>query len=193
MTQSRQASRPVWRHRAQGLAVFLGALLAVAPALAEGPVIGQITQASGAVSVVRGGARLPAKTGDPVYQSDVIETGAGGSAGITFTDNSRFSLGASGQLALREFQFDTATSRGSMTAALRQGTLAVVSGGITHTTPGAMHIETPTAILGVRGTKFGVEVAGGKEKFVVFPNAGGGSGAIQVAPQTPNAGTGRPQ
>ena len=109
MTQSRQVRRSIWRHSAPGLAVFLGAVLAAAPALADGAQIGQISQASGAVSVVRGGARLPAKTGDPLYQSDVIETGAGGSAGITFTDNSRFSLGAGGQLALREFQFDTVT------------------------------------------------------------------------------------
>ena len=113
MTESRQARRAIWRQRTPGLAMFLGAVLAAAPALAEGPAIGQINQASGSVSVVRDGARLPAKTGDPIYQSDVLQTGAGGSAGITFTDNSRFSLGAGGQLALREFHFDTATSKGS--------------------------------------------------------------------------------
>lgn len=156
--------------------------------------IGQINSASGMVSIIRGSLRLPAHVGEPLYQSDTIETGADGRAGITFVDNSRFSLGPGGQLALPEFHFDTATQKGGMTADLRHGTLAVVSGAITHTTPGAMHIKTPTAFLGVRGTTFGIEVKGNppKERFIVFPNPGGGSGAISVGPVAPAAGTLRP-
>jgi hypothetical protein len=175
-------------------ALSAGAMLAAAPALAEGPQIGRIDNASGTVSVVRDGNRLPARPGDPVYRNDVIETGPGGSAGVTFVDNSRLSTGPDSQLAVPEFQFDTGTSRGSMLADLRRGTLTVVSGAITHTTPGAMHIKTPTAILGVRGTSFGVQVTGNppKELFVVFPNAGGGSGAISIGGLTPGAGAPHP-
>lgn len=172
-------------------AIGFALALAGAPvaALADGPQIGQITSASGTASIVRGGNRLPARSGEPVFQSDVIETGGDGNVGLTFTDNSRFSVGAGSQLALQQFQFDTRTQRGSMTAALQQGTLAVTSGLITHNTPGAMHISTPTAILGVRGTTFGVEVSGNppKEKFVVLPNADGRSGAISVGAVTPPA------
>jgi hypothetical protein len=193
MIKVRADKTSLWRDIARAFALLLGVMLVAAPALAEGPQIGQINKASGTVSVVRGSARLPAKPGDPVYQSDVIETGADGNVGITFIDDSRFSIGPGGQLALQEFHFDTSTSRGGMTADLRQGTLAVVSGAITHTTPGAMHIKTPTSILGVRGTTFGVQVTGNppKERFVVFPNAGGGSGAISIGTQ-PGGGSGRP-
>ena len=163
--------------------LLLSALPAAAPAAAQAPRIGQITEEAGTASILRGGARVAARTGDPVYQGDVVETGADGRLVITFLDNSRFSTGPESELALPQFQFDTGTQRGSMTAEIRHGTLAVTSGAITHTTPGALHIKTPTSILGVRGTTFGVEVTGNppKERFIVFPNPGGGSGAISVS------------
>jgi len=147
----------MWR-KARTFAVLLVALLAAAPAWAAGSPIGQIKKVSGTVSVVRGSDHLPAKPGVPVYQGDVIETGPDGSVGVTLIDNSVFSAGPSSRLALPEFKFDTNNSRGNMLADLQKGTLSVVSGDITHTTPGAMSIKTPTAILGVRGTTFAVEV-----------------------------------
>jgi hypothetical protein len=36
----------------------------------------------------------------------------------------------------------------------------VVSGDIARSSPGAMKVRTPTAILGVRGTRFAVKVGG---------------------------------
>jgi hypothetical protein len=190
MTLARGGKRITWQALAIGAIVLLAAVPEAAPALADGPPIGQISKAAGTVTVVRGTSRLPAKPGDPVYQSDVIETGTDGDAAITFTDNSRFSAGPGSNLALREYHFDTASGRGGMTAALQKGTLAVTSGAITHNTPGAMHIQTPTSILGVRGTTFGVEVGGNppKERFVVFPNPDGGSGAIAVGSRTGTTG-----
>jgi hypothetical protein len=143
---------------AAGLALLLLVLIAVAPASGQPAQIGQVKTAAGVATIVRDKARLPAKPGDPVYQSDVIETGPDGSIGITFIDNSVFSTGPNSQLALTEYRFDVSTLAGSMLAELRKGTLTVVSGDITHHTPGAMRIKTPTTILGVRGTTFAIEV-----------------------------------
>jgi OmpA-OmpF porin, OOP family len=120
--------------------------------------IGQIKKVSGTVMVVRGNDQLRARPGATVYQGDVIRTGPDGGVGITLNDNSVFSAGPSSELALPQFSFDAGTGRGNMLAALRKGTLTAVSGDITHTTPGAMSIRTPTSILGVRGTTFAVEV-----------------------------------
>jgi len=50
-----------------------------------------------------------------------------------------------------------------MLADVHRGTLSVVSGDITKRTPGALKIRTPTAVLGVRGTTFAVEVAGERQ------------------------------
>lgn len=184
--------RLIRRFRVAGVAALLLTAMLVAPAVAEAPRIGQVSEATGAASILRSGARVAARPGDPVYQGDVVETGADGSVVITFLDSTRFSTGPESQLALPQFQFDTSTQRGSMTAEIRHGTLGVVSGAITHTTPGALHIKTPTSVLGVRGTTFGVQVTGNppKEKFIVFPNPGGGSGAISVGAAPSAAGGG---
>src|SRR5262249_21783237 len=102
--------------------------------------------------------RRPAKVGDMLLVKDVIETGPDGGIGITFLDNTVFSAGPSSQIALVEFQFDSNDFRGAMLADMRQGTLAIVSGDIARITPGAMKVKTRTAVLGVRGTTFAVQV-----------------------------------
>ena len=123
--------------------------------------IGQIKTESGMVSIERGKASIPARIGDRVYETDTLVTGKNGSVGITFSDNSMMSLGADSKLALDEFRFDSTTHEGAFTASLKSGTLAVRSGDIVKQTPEAMHIRTPAALLGVRGTHFVVRANGG--------------------------------
>jgi hypothetical protein len=130
------------------------------PATAE-DAIGQIKTASGEVSVLRGGDRQKVAAGDRVFQSDVFSTGADGSIGITFTDNSMMSLGPDSELTLDQFRFDTTTHEGVFDSSLANGTLAVRSGQIVKQTPEAMKVRTPGALLGVRGTEFVVRADGG--------------------------------
>ena len=136
---------------------LLGPPPAPAPAATAGQ-IGRIKTVSGTVWVVHRGQHLPAETSSPLDPEDVIETGADGSVGITLVDDSIFSAGPNSQLALAEFSFDVDTGKGNILAELKKGTVSVVSGAITHATPGAMNIKTPTSILGVRGTSFVVRV-----------------------------------
>lgn len=139
------------------LAIAL-ALLTAVPALAQGSRIAQVKTASGKVWIIRGKSKIAAKPGDPLYVSDVIETGPDGTIGFTFIDNTVFSTGPDTQLALQQFQFDSSNFHGRMLADLHKGTLTVVSGDITHSGPNAMRIKTPTAVLGVSGTTFAVLV-----------------------------------
>jgi hypothetical protein len=132
------------------------------PAAAEGPRIGQVKTVSGEVMILRDATWLPVKPGDPVYTKDTVQTGEHGSIGISFVDNSVFSTGPNSQIGLDEFQFDSA-SGGEMLASMPRGTLSVVSGEITRKSPGALKIKTPTAILGVRGTTFAVQVVGERQ------------------------------
>jgi hypothetical protein len=146
------------------LVLWLAAILLIAvpsgPQAADTLPIAQVKKVTGQVVIQRSGRRLPAKVGDPLFEKDIVETGPDGGIGITFVDNTVFSTGPNSQLALDEFQFDSNNFRGSMLADMRQGTLAVVSGDITRSSPGAMKIKTPTAVLGVRGTSFAVQVYG---------------------------------
>jgi hypothetical protein len=94
-----------------------------------------------------------------VRQSDVLVTGADGSAGVTFQDNSLLSIGPGSELAIDHYSFDSTTHAGKFDASLKRGTLGVVSGRMVKQSPEAMRVRTPSSIMGVRGTEFFVKVA----------------------------------
>ena len=121
--------------------------------------IGQIKTETGSVSVERGGTAKPLAIGDHVFEADTIVT-ADGTVGITFADNSMMSLGPNSRLSLDQFHFNTTTQNGVFNSSLKKGTLAVKSGQIVRQTPEAMHVRTPAALLGVRGTEFAVSADG---------------------------------
>jgi hypothetical protein len=120
--------------------------------------VGQIKNLRGAVHVERDGQRIAAAPGMGVRQADVLVTGADGAVGVTFLDNSLFSLGPSSTLAIDRYVFDSKTHDGQFDASLKRGTLAVVSGRMVKRSPEAMRVRTPSAIMGVRGTEFVVKV-----------------------------------
>ena len=139
--------------------LLAAAILAMAVAgVARAEDVGQIKIAKGSVHVERDGQRLPATVGMSIRQSDTVVTGADGSAGITFTDNSLLSAGPNSVLVVDRYAFDRTTHAGHFDASLKKGTLAVVSGKMVKQTPGAMRVRTPAAIMGVRGTDFVVQV-----------------------------------
>jgi hypothetical protein len=84
-------------------------------------------------------------------------TGTDGSAGITFADNSRLSVGPNSTLAINRFKFDQTTHEGGFDSTLKRGTLSVISGKLAKRSPDAMTVSTPSTILGVRGTEFVVK------------------------------------
>jgi len=120
--------------------------------------IGLVKVVTGSVQIERGAAKMPAKVGTGLQTSDVVITGADGSAGITFTDNSLVSVGPNSVFAIDKYQFDTTTHAGEFEGNLKQGRLAAVSGKMVKQSPESMKIRTPSAIMGVRGTEFVVQV-----------------------------------
>ena len=133
-------------------------LWVVTPALADGVRIAQVKTVRGDAFIVRAGERSRAQPGDALYQSDVVTTGTSSAIGFTFIDNTVFSVGPDSEVALEQFHFDESDAKGDLLADMRKGSLTVVSGEITHASPEAMKIKTPTSILGVRGTTFAVRV-----------------------------------
>ncbi|MEO5676910.1 MAG: FecR family protein [Usitatibacter sp.] len=125
--------------------------------------IGLVKVAKGSVQIQRGAAKIPATVGTGLQTADVVVTGADGSAGITFTDNSLVSVGPNSVFAIDKYRFDTTTHAGEFEGNLRQGRLAAVSGKMVKQSPDSMKIRTPSAIMGVRGTEFVVEVDGNKK------------------------------
>lgn len=124
--------------------------------------IGKVKTLTGEATVQRNNQYQPLHVGQELYSKDVVITKNNTALGITFIDNSTFSLGENTQLSLAQFSFDRTTRSGRFRSVLKQGRLLATSGNIAKYNEGAMSVETPTSILGVRGTKFIVEV--GAEK-----------------------------
>jgi hypothetical protein len=139
------------------LPVALGiiALSAASPALSE---IARIKQASGAASVQRGTQQLKAAPGLQLLAGDKLVTGKDGRMSATFVDNTRFAVGPNSNVAVSKFQYDRTRQKGEFVTQVDRGSLAVVSGKIAKSDRDAMKVRTPNTLLGVRGTKFVIQV-----------------------------------
>lgn len=151
--------RPAW-------ACCLALTLAVAPAFAQAPpqgpppAAGRIQTASGAVFIVRSGVHVPAVAGQPVFESDGLETGADGRLGLTLKDDTRLTLGPASAIRLDRFAYAPADGRLGFAMRVIRGIATYVSGRIARLAPDAVRIETPTSIVGVRGTALAIRVEG---------------------------------
>ena len=136
------------------IAALAIALLA-APAFGE---IGRVKSAAGPVQILRAGKPLPVGPGLKLLQGDVVATGKTGRVGISFIDDTRFAVGPNSRVTLSEFGYDRTRQTGSFVTRVDRGSLGVVSGRIAKSKRDAMKVRTPTSMLGVRGTKFVVDV-----------------------------------
>ncbi len=147
-------------------AVLLGA--ARAEDLETSP-IGKVVTATGSVTIEHANAvvvqaNIPAssglgqtKMGDVVYRGDVVQTGADGKVGITFTDGSAFNLSANARMVLNEFVYDPNGKSNATLFSLSKGTFTFIAGKVAKT--GDMKIDTPVATMGIRGTTPHVEIS----------------------------------
>lgn len=137
------------------IAIGLSALMIVSPAFAE---IARIKQSSGTAFVQRNAQQLKPSPGLQLLAGDRLVTGKDGRMSLTFVDNTRFAVGPNSSIAVSEFQYDKTRQKGSFVTQVDRGSLAVSSGRIAKSDRDAMKVRTPNTLLGVRGTKFIVEV-----------------------------------
>ena len=146
--------------------------------------IGKIEKVVGDVTVVRNGATVALHVGDAVFKSDVVQTGASASCGISFPDGTVLNLVANTRMALNEYAYDANSNGNGALFTLVEGTFAFVAGKVAHT--GDMKIATPVATMGIRGTTGVVEeqpnapatitaqASGHTYTFAVMPDIGTG-------------------
>lgn len=130
-----------------------------APAVAQDrPAAGRVKVSSGSAFIVRDGAQVPAQLGQIVFESDGLRTGADGKIGITLNDDTRLSLGPDSELKLEQFKFAPADSAFGLALKFVKGAATYVSGRIAKLAPNSIKLETPAAIIGVRGTTLAISV-----------------------------------
>ena len=121
---------------------------------------------------------------DPIFKGDTLVTGSNSALGITFNDQTTFSLSANTRIVVNEFVYQEG-GQNAASFAVGVGTAAFVASLVAKT--GTMKITTPVATLGIRGTTGVIDVpqqaaAGGAEepRVKLYPDADGHVGQIDV-------------
>jgi hypothetical protein len=140
------------------VAVLALMLVSAVPARAQQSPAGRVKTVSGSAFIVRGGAALPAQPGQVVFQADALRTGADGTIGVTLKDDTRLALGPGSEVRLERFAYAPGTTGLGMVLKFVRGVTAYVSGRMAKLAPDSIRLETPSAIVGVRGTNLVIRV-----------------------------------
>lgn len=148
------------------------------PAASDSKPVGKVQNVTGSVTIDRAGAvvvqaNLPGKAlgqtkvDDPIYQGDVVQTGADGTVGIIFGDGTSFNVSKNARMEINEFVYDPKGSANSTLFNLTKGTFTFLAGKTAKT--GNMRVETPVGTMGIRGTAPHVEISDdGTVKFTTL-------------------------
>ena len=151
-------SEPFMRGFRRCFALLLSFAAAAPPALAQSPPpAGRIKVASGSAFIVRKEQSIPAQVGQLVFEGDRLRTGADGRIGATLSDETRVSLGPDSEIRLDQFQYSLAEGRLGLVLGIVRGMVAYVSGRIAKLSPDSIRLETPNAIVGIRGTRMAIK------------------------------------
>jgi hypothetical protein len=132
-----------------------GEMVAAAATTGE---VARVKIVEGTASITRGEKVISAVRDEKLYQGDLLKTGANGSLGVTFRDNTLLSLGANSTVIIKDFQFVPAEGKLSLVTRIIKGTAAYLSGVIAKLSPQSVKFETPVATVGFRGTRFLVSI-----------------------------------
>lgn len=139
------------------LVLLLGWLLC-GPAAAAAEDIAIVKQVQGEVTLKRAGAIREVRQRDKLQAGDILMTGANAQVGVIFHDGSVLSLEEKSFLRVEEFIFQPIENQFIFKLYLQKGTALFESGKIGSLSPENFSFGIPAGTIGIRGTKFLVEV-----------------------------------
>jgi len=134
--------------------------------------------------------------GSPVFKGDVVSTAKASAGSIQFLDKTILNVGEGSKVSLDQYVFDANKGTGQVLFKMAQGTFRAVTGEIVKHNPEAFKLQSPLAIIGIRGTETAHTiplpgVGEGKENHLVMVFDGKpvivqplGGGAFQVLSQS---------
>jgi hypothetical protein len=145
--------------------------------------VGQVATVQGSATVTRANAAATAlRVADPIFKNDTLETAADSALGITFDDETTFSLSADTRIVVNEFVYQDGGGGNAASFNVAIGTAAFVASLVAKT--GNMTITTPEAAIGIRGTTGVVDVpasgATAAPTVKLYPDADGHVGQIEL-------------
>jgi hypothetical protein len=120
--------------------------------------VGYVKTVAGDAVVVTGGQTQKAAVGTPVHVGSLLRTGPQSSLGVTFKDETVMSFGPNTELTVDEYLYEPSRGKLRMNSKLAKGSLNYVSGVIAKLQPDAVSVQTPSGLIGVRGTQFLIKV-----------------------------------
>lgn len=120
--------------------------------------IGYVKTASGEAFVITAQNRTAAQPGTPVFLGSQLQTGAQGSIGVTFKDETVVSCGPNTELTIDAYLYQPSQGKLALVTNLLKGSLNYVSGVIAKLKPDAVAVKTPNGTIGIRGTQFVAKV-----------------------------------
>jgi hypothetical protein len=93
--------------------------------------------------------------GDGVNESDRVITGDKSFAILQFVDGAKVTVRPNTVLDIKQYVY-SGTEGNAATLSLVEGGLRVITGAMAKTEPESFKVETPVALMGVRGTEFAV-------------------------------------
>jgi len=100
------------------------------------------------------------QVGSPLMPGDRVRTGPDAVAILVFADEGRISLRADSELWIRHYEIDPSGVRTRIELELVKGTVRQISGNASRTQPDRYRLNTPIAVIGVRGTDFLAKTSG---------------------------------
>lgn len=113
-----------------------------------------IKNATGSIHIARAEGSIPAVTGSTLQVDDRIVSGPGASAGVVFKDGTLLTVGPSSEIRIRDYVFKPSEAKYAFSVYLAKGSAIYASGKIGKISPESVQVGSPTATVGVRGTRF---------------------------------------
>jgi len=137
------------------------------PVIASANVGSIIQQQGNSVQIKRGSATLPGGVNAGVNMNDAIVTGLS-SLQLRFQDNTTASVTENSRFVIDDFVYDPSRGAGRLNVRVAVGTVRYVSGQIARSNQQNVQVNTPTAVIGVRGTDFFMTVDESGQSLVVL-------------------------
>ena len=134
--------------------VALLALATAIPAFAEDSTA-LLVASRGDVFAELEAARRALAQGDSVEEEERIITGEKSFAVLQFVDGAKVTVRPNSVLDIKEYRY-SGGDENAATLSLVQGGLRIITGAMAKSEPEAFKVETPVALMGVRGTEFSI-------------------------------------
>lgn len=123
-------------------------------------IVGCVKTVQGGAVIRRGTDTIPATLGLRLLANDVLQTAGDGRLGVILQDGTGIGLGPNTELKIDSFVYDPSAGKLGLLLRMARGVMAYFSGKIAQLAPGSVSVETPVAVIGLRGTHLAVSVDG---------------------------------